>query len=114
MVEFSCVLSAILFTAGNALMVLYIGYEHVHNQGSKESSEKFHELDPTNIQERWVQRLDTRYLWLASSFTNSLAWIVVSFVAYDFNRSQFKFLAVDWIVFRVAYFVVFLYLTLKS
>ena len=82
MVDFSCVVSSGLFTLGNILMIIFFINEHgspgTRGGGSGSDRDKFHQLDPEVIEERWEYRLDTRYLWFAASFINSLAWIVVS------------------------------------
>ena len=88
MVDFSCVVSSGLFTLGNILMIIFFINEHGspgtrHGGGTSESDrDKFHQLDPETIEARWDYRLDTRYLWFAASFINSLAWIVVSYIIY--------------------------------
>jgi hypothetical protein len=76
MVDFTCVLSALLFMTGNILVLVY--YAKEYNRPHFDYT-TYTELDPTYIQQEWEWRIDNRPKLLAAGTINSLAWFFLMF-----------------------------------
>jgi hypothetical protein len=76
MVNFMCVLSALLFMTGNILVLVY--YIKEYNRAHFDY-ELYRDLDPAYIQQEWDWRIDNRPKLLAAGLINSLAWLFLTF-----------------------------------
>jgi hypothetical protein len=76
MVNFMCVLSALLFMAGNALLITY--YVREYNRPHFDY-DTYVSLDPAYIQEEWEFRIEHRPKYLAAGLLNAFAWFFFMF-----------------------------------
>jgi hypothetical protein len=76
MVNFMCVLSALLFTVGNALLVAY--YVREFNRLYFDY-DQYVSMDPEYIQQEWDFRIEHRPKYLAAGIINALAWFFFQF-----------------------------------
>ncbi|KAL3902950.1 MAG: hypothetical protein SGARI_005598 [Bacillariaceae sp.] len=76
MVNFMCVLSALLFMAGNALLITY--YVREFNRPHFDY-DTYVSLDPDMIQQEWDFRIEHRPKYLAAGILNALAWFFFMF-----------------------------------
>ena len=76
MVNFMCVLAALLFMAGNALLITY--YVREFNRPHFDY-DTYVSLDPDMIQQEWDFRIAHRPKYLAAGILNALAWFFFMF-----------------------------------
>jgi len=74
MPDFTCILAAVLIFTGNLLLAIWGGIERSRPTFAWDSYRK---LDPTFLQEHWVDRNDLAGLHFAGSFIIAISWVIL-------------------------------------
>jgi hypothetical protein len=74
MVDFSCILAAVCFTAANVMKIIYF----IKERNREFDWELYTSLDPEYLIEDWYFRIDKQALFLSSGFLNGFAWICLA------------------------------------
>ncbi len=74
--EISCVIAALLFSTGNILRIVYYAQERKRPHWDWDA---YLSLDPDYLETEWDYRLNSRGLWIASSFLNAIGWIAFAY-----------------------------------
>lgn len=73
--DFSCILAALLMFTGNLLLVIWGGIEKSRPTFDWKS---YSSLDPSFLEEHWIDRTDLSGLHLAGGFIVAIAWIFLA------------------------------------
>lgn len=74
--EPSCVVATLLFMTANVLRIVFYAQERKRAHWDWET---YQTLDPEYLETEWDYRLNSRGLWIASSFLNAIAWLAFAY-----------------------------------